>query len=205
MRISGRFFCVAIAFLTSGMSGFGQTVVQQPVFQSFSTDTTVTVPDGGQALLGGIDSARYGSTSRGTPILGKLPGVGRLFSNRASGSEFNSSRNYVRTRIIDLNEWDQAILNSVPLGTSAGQLRSSNSVRPDVRQNAAQAEARFLSRNVGRRATGGVDQQRRAHEVAPKSNARELLALGDKAIADGKLELAAKYFRAAEQAATTRQ
>ena len=97
----------------------GQTVVQQPVFQSFSTDTTITVPDGGSGLLGGVSSARYGSSSRGTPIVGKLPGVGRLFNNRAFGSELNSSRNYVRARIIDLREMDEAVLNQCGAAAAA--------------------------------------------------------------------------------------
>ncbi len=179
----------------------GQTV-QQPVFQSFSTGTTVTVPDGGSGLLGGVSSARYGSSSRGTPILGKLPGVGRLFNNRAIGNEFTTSRNYVRAQIIDLNEWDQAVLsqahgnriNQQP--TVAGQR-----LAMDPAAAAVHREAQVLTQNMGRRGAARTAPVRRGEELGAPSDARRLLALGDQALADGKLELATRYFRAAERAA----
>lgn len=187
--------------LISWSAAMGQTV-QQPVFQSFSTGTTVTVPDGGAALLGGISSARYGSTSRGTPLVGKLPGVGRLFNNQAIGGEFSSSQNYVRARIVDLHEMDQTVLNQARAGrvsrdTIAGGLPQGGNPAVVARQR----EARQLTQNMGRRPQTTRDPQRPVAEIPTQSDARRLLARGDQALAEGNPELATRYYRAAEQAA----
>ena len=188
-------------------TSLGAQTVQQPVFEFFSTNTTVTVPDGGAALLGGVDSARFGSTSRGVPVLGKLPGVGRLFNNRAIGSEMNSSRNYVRARIIDLREMDEAILGSGASTSGAYPVvtRSAQGGIDQVgRQNdATENAARFLSQNVGRRAAAPPTASARQtlEPATPVSRARTLLARGDAALAEGKIELATQYFREAERIA----
>lgn len=195
------------ASLSAQLAQQQPVVVQQPVFEFFTTNTTVTVPDGGQALLGGVDSARFGSTSRGVPMLGKLPGVGRLFNNRAIGSEVNASRNSVRARIIDLREMDEAILGSGASSSGAYPAIVRNAqggFEPVQRQNDATVKAaRFLSHNVGRRggAQPSASSSQPVEPAVPVSRARALLAKGDAALAAGKIELATRYFRAAERIA----
>ena len=49
------------------------TTVQHPSFVNTSVSTTVSVPDGGTILLGGIKRMREGRIERGVPILSKIP------------------------------------------------------------------------------------------------------------------------------------
>jgi general secretion pathway protein D len=76
------------------------TTVQQPTFASTSVQTTVSVPDGGTILLGGIKRLREGRNERGLPILSKIPYVKRLFSNVAIGRDASSLMMMVTPRII---------------------------------------------------------------------------------------------------------
>ena len=63
------------------------TTVQLPTFAFISVATTVSVPDGGSVLLGGIKRLSEGRNEFGVPILNKIPYVNRLFKNVAVGRE----------------------------------------------------------------------------------------------------------------------
>ena len=76
------------------------TTVQQPSFASTNISTTVSVPDGGTILLGGIKRMREGRVERGVPILSKIPYVNRLFKNTAIGRETSTLMMTVTPRII---------------------------------------------------------------------------------------------------------
>jgi hypothetical protein len=137
-------------------------------------------------------------------MLSKVPGLNRLFTNRAIGSEVTSSRNYVRTRIIDLREMDEAILGS---GAGNGALVPPNGLdapggfrHAAAHKGATENSARFLTRHVGRRneAPAASRDTRPTKSATPVSKARTWLAKGDAALAEGKIELATKYYRRAE-------
>ena len=49
------------------------STVQLPQFAFTTVSTTVSVPDGGTILLGGIKRLREGRNERGIPVLGKIP------------------------------------------------------------------------------------------------------------------------------------
>lgn len=83
-------------------SAEAQVVLQQPVVQGLGGSTTVSVPDGGQVLLGGVTSARSARSSFG---FGPRP-----FRPTAYGFERSASSMVARTRIIDLHELDAAVL-----------------------------------------------------------------------------------------------
>lgn len=83
------------------------TTVQQPSFASTSISTTVSVPDGGTILLGGIKRMREGRIERGVPILSKIPYVNRLFKNTAIGRETSTLMMTVTPRIIIQEEEEQ--------------------------------------------------------------------------------------------------
>jgi general secretion pathway protein D len=85
------------------------TTVQQPTLGTTSVQTTVSVPDGGTILLGGIKRLREGRTERGTPILSKIPYLNRLFKNNAIGRETNTLMMTVTPRIIIPEEEEEAI------------------------------------------------------------------------------------------------
>ena len=104
------FLFVATALTASAASARAQ-VVQLPTFRSFSVSTTVSVPDRGAAYLGGVTRGAWSSSSRGVPGLSQLPGVNRLFTNRAIGSSLSSSHAYATATIIDHAEMDRMLLD----------------------------------------------------------------------------------------------
>jgi len=117
-------------------------VIQLPTFQFFSVSTTVSVPDGGAAYLGGVNRAQYGSTSRGVPGLRKLPGAGRLFANRGIGSSLSSSGASVTATIIDHAEMDALLLAEAAGRRTGGEALSETD-----------RKALVLSSHIGRRDT----------------------------------------------------
>ena len=84
------------------------------MIETISVSTTVSVPDGGTVLLGGIKRLREGRTMFGVPILNKIPYVSRLFKNSGVGRETESIMLMVTPRIIIQEEEEE-----VALGTSA--------------------------------------------------------------------------------------
>jgi len=85
------------------------TTVQLPTFSFTTVSTTVSVPDGGTVLLGGIKRLREGRNEAGVPMLSKLPYVNRLFKNVGIGRETQSLMLMVTPRII-IQEEEEAKL-----------------------------------------------------------------------------------------------
>jgi general secretion pathway protein D len=85
------------------------TTVQLPTFSSVSVTTTVSVPDGGTVLLGGIKRLSEGRSEFGVPMLSDLPYINRLFKNVAVGRETQSLMMMVTPRII-IQEEEEAKL-----------------------------------------------------------------------------------------------
>lgn len=76
------------------------TTVQLPTFSYVTVTTTVSVPDGGTVLLGGIKRLSEGRSEFGVPMLAELPYINRLFKNTAVGRETQSLMMMVTPRII---------------------------------------------------------------------------------------------------------
>ena len=68
--------------------------------------TTVSVPDGGTVLLGGLKTLSEGRNEFGPPILSKIPYINRLFKNVGYGREAQSLMIMVTPRII-INEEEE--------------------------------------------------------------------------------------------------
>jgi general secretion pathway protein D len=83
----------------SSTSHSGVTV-QLPTFSFVTVTTTVSVPDGGTVLLGGIKRLSEGRNEFGVPILDEIPYVNRLFKNVGIGRETSSLMMMVTPRII---------------------------------------------------------------------------------------------------------
>ena len=105
-----------------GTTGGGTTIgsaqpatqtVQQPVQEVISIQTSVSVPDGGTVLLGGIKRLKEGRNMAGVPILNKIPYISRLFKNSGVGRETDSLMMMVTPRII-IQEEEEELLG-VPL------------------------------------------------------------------------------------------
>jgi general secretion pathway protein D len=83
--------------------------VQLPSFQQITVVTTVSVPDGGTVLLGGIKRMSEGRNEFGVPLLSKLPYINRLFRNVAIGRETDSLMMMVTPRIIIQEEEEERL------------------------------------------------------------------------------------------------
>lgn len=90
------------------------TTVQLPTFSFVTVTTTVSVPDGGTVLLGGIKRLSEGRSEFGVPILSKVPYVNRLFKNVGIGRETQSLMMMVTPRIIIQEEEEALILGLSP-------------------------------------------------------------------------------------------
>jgi len=88
------------------------TTIQLPEFIITSVQTTVSVPDGGTVLLGGIKRLREGRNEFGVPILSKIPYINRLFKNVGLGRTTDSLMLMVTPRIIIQEEEEEKLLGS---------------------------------------------------------------------------------------------
>ena len=93
-----------------GQGGGGLNVtLQQPSFQFTQIQTTVSVPDGGTVLLGGVKRLKEGRTMAGVPILNKIPYLSRLFKNTGVGRDAESVMLMVTPRIIIQEEEEELL------------------------------------------------------------------------------------------------
>jgi type II secretory pathway component GspD/PulD (secretin) len=90
-----------------------QQFLQQPVITTITVSTTVTVPDGGTVLLGGLKTLVEGRNEFGPPILSKIPYINRLFKNVGYGRETRSLLIMVTPRIIINEEEEQIFLGNI--------------------------------------------------------------------------------------------
>ncbi|HEV3021456.1 MAG TPA: hypothetical protein VGX76_03280, partial [Pirellulales bacterium] len=88
--------------------------IQLPSFAVTTVNTTVSVPDGGTVLLGGIKRLSEGRNEFGVPILSKLPYINRLFKNVGIGRETQSLMMMVTPRIIIQEEEEERLGVQVP-------------------------------------------------------------------------------------------
>lgn len=89
------------------------TTVQLPTFAFVTVTTTVSVPDGGTVLLGGIKRLSEERNEQGVPILNKIPYVNRLFQNVGIGRDTQSLMMMVTPRII-IQEEEESKLGVQP-------------------------------------------------------------------------------------------
>ena len=128
-----------------------QLVIQQPVVGTTSASTSVVVPNGGRAFLGGVSSTQSGRSRYGFAQPGSSIGLSRSSSSMSVG-----------VTIIDLREMDEAILNSVPdqpessttFTRHANAVRSSraNRLHEPVRETPSTAERASLFERLARKA-----------------------------------------------------
>jgi general secretion pathway protein D len=105
--------------LTNGAASTGElelqsngTTIQLPEFLFTTVTTTVSVPDGGTVLLGGIKRLREGRNEFGVPILSKVPYINRLFKNVGLGRTTDSLMLMVTPRIIIQEEEEEKLLGT---------------------------------------------------------------------------------------------
>ena len=74
--------------------------VSAPSVNTITVNTTVTVPDGGTVLMGGLKIMSEGRNEYGALILSKIPYLNRLFRNTSFGRDARSLMIMVTPRII---------------------------------------------------------------------------------------------------------
>ncbi|MBL8829363.1 MAG: hypothetical protein JNM18_20430, partial [Planctomycetaceae bacterium] len=94
---------------TSETTASTGTTVQLPTFAFTTVTTTVSVPDGGTVLLGGIKRLSEQRIENGVPLLSKIPYLNRLFTNVGTGRSTSSLMMMVTPRII-IQEEEEALL-----------------------------------------------------------------------------------------------
>lgn len=105
-------FSVPAAVGGGGLGGQSSTInaqLQLPRFTFTNVTTTVTVPDGGTVLLGGVKRLREERREFGVPILSKTPMIDRLFRNIGIGRRTDSLMLMVTPRIIILEEEEERL------------------------------------------------------------------------------------------------
>jgi hypothetical protein len=87
-----------------GLTYKGSAFYSRPTYTSLGVRTSVTVPDGGEALVAGYGSLSEGRNEFGVPGAGKVPYAGRAFNNVGSGRSVSRTAVSVRVRVINLAE-----------------------------------------------------------------------------------------------------
>ena len=85
------------------------TTVQLPTFSFVTVTTTVSVPDGGTVLLGGIKRLSEQRVEDGVPVLDKIPYLSRLFKNTSIARTASSLMMMVTPRIIIQEEEEEKL------------------------------------------------------------------------------------------------
>jgi type II secretory pathway component GspD/PulD (secretin) len=105
-------FTIPAAVGGGGLGGGATNIngqVQLPQFSITQISTTVTVPDGGTVLLGGVKRLREQRQEFGVPVLAKTPLINRLFRNIGVGRTTDSLMLMVTPRIIILEEEEERL------------------------------------------------------------------------------------------------
>jgi hypothetical protein len=188
------FLLIALVVLHFAASSAAAQVVQLPTFHFFTVDTTVLVPDGGDAALGGIGRSSSGRVSRGVPGL-----PGRPFQNIATGSSTGAGNVSVSAQIHDLDAMDRALLGDDALADSPNGsfhtplaiVRRANQL-PTINR-AAGASAKPASVSALQAQAAAEDATRNAAAAAELAKGRELLAEGKAGVAKIYFQNAARH------------
>lgn len=75
-----------------------------PVVSNREVKTTVTIPDGGTLLIGGLISKKTSDTIKGVPFLRDLPIIGFLFRSKSSEEQKTSIFISLTPKVVDLDD-----------------------------------------------------------------------------------------------------
>jgi len=171
--------------------------VQLPTFSVFTVQTTVSVPDSGGALLGGIGRGASGSTWRG---LGPL-------KNRAQGANRMAGNASVSATIIDHDEIDRALLaaaarrgEAVDSAATKASALSKSVARVDRSPSAANrtgSGAAALPDSVA-----AIREQNRMAAEERNQELADYFAKARKAEAEGKIAVAKVFYQMVARSAS---
>ena len=210
MRVSTLGFALATCVWLVALEVSAQQVsVQLPTFAFTGVSTTVSVPDGGAAYLGGINRSSEGRSEFGVPGL-PFPG----FQNRGIGQNGSASSFWVTATIHDFDAMDQALLNTPSPDGFTGTYPGTSGGLPNTPSSIAgrsfQRKAVNLAGNWRIQpdapppvSDAAAEQADRATRKASRAaEADSFFARGQQAEADGKPHVAKIYYQMAARRAT---
>jgi len=83
--------------------------LQLPQLEVQRVRTTVTVPDGGTLLLGGLKIAEERNTKSGVPILSDIPVLSFFFSRRGQFNRYKNLLVLLRARVMIMTEYEPGL------------------------------------------------------------------------------------------------
>jgi Flp pilus assembly secretin CpaC len=178
------------------VSAQAPTTLQFPIFSSFSSSTSVAVPDRGSIVVGGVERGAQGLLSQGVSGASHVPGAGRLFRNQAVGREVGQSSAQVSVWIHDLRAMDEALLAEARSNRSAND-RAANDPAASRGGDARGGMAPRGERPVAVDSVAEIRRQRALEVDRAETEARDLLRQGDQASVDGKPGVARIYYQMA--------
>ena len=212
--------CTSCALLLCASEAMAQaTTVQLPTFSFFSVATTVSVPDRGSALLGGVNRASEGRSDLGVPCLSGLPFLGRGFHSAGIGRQVGAGAMRLSVQVHDFEGMERSLLGhstagAVPapgqavvpvggplaaiMGNNAGisgpnaHRRTDGQVASDVVSSAARPAA----------SVGQARAIRQAEMAAVAEEAQRLFQRALKAESEGNSRLAKLYYEMAARRAS---
>ncbi|MCI0461346.1 MAG: hypothetical protein L0Z62_30730 [Gemmataceae bacterium] len=87
-----------------------QVFVQRPTVTTININTTVSVPAGGSAVVGGFSSFAEGRNEFGPPVLSGVPAFNRLVRNTAYGRDLRAPRILIGARVFSMREEEERFL-----------------------------------------------------------------------------------------------
>jgi type II secretory pathway component GspD/PulD (secretin) len=97
-------------FATSLAAAFAPVIIQLPELKLQQARTTVRIPDQGSILIGGLKNISTVDRQSETPIFGKIPLLGFLFSRKGRSDEVNHVLILVRAQITDLRAQEEQLM-----------------------------------------------------------------------------------------------
>ena len=173
---------LAILALLAAASIAAAQTIQLPSFSSFSVNTTVVVPDGGTAVIGGTGRAYSGAN--------RFNGISR---QQAIGVQRQTSTLSVTANVHDPQAADEALLRKAR-ARRAGQAAGAGQPAPAV-------DLALSSDDAGLKSVAELRRERAAALAAGDRETLELVAKARRAQRDGKDSLARLYLRTAAREA----
>ncbi len=192
--------CVVITLI--GDRALAQNItIQQPQFSNVTVGTTVSVPDRGSILLGGVNTAADARTM-----------TGPFRSGSRLGSSRSSSTISAHVTIHDFQAMDEYLLNQAPAGDNgvlSGSRRSTEDAWQTLRARYRHAGSASRTATSPRSLTAGtaarVRSSDRSATIAPPADSRAAMyyELGRRSQRAGKPGVARLHFRMAVRYGST--
>jgi hypothetical protein len=178
------------------------TSVQLPTFSMFSVGTTVSVPDRGGAVLGGVNRASSERREFGMPF-----GKGLPFKNQSIGSNRSAANISVSAYIHDFEAMEEALLGQTGPARPAGPADAALAGKMLLPRGGEAGRSWQLALPASAAAQpapslADAQSQRAAAQLSKTDEAADFFARAEQAAADGKTSVAKIYYQMAVRRAS---